>query len=554
MSNVFKNNTGPDDVDSYNVMVFPEDLLKRFGPTHSVALASHHVNLRDPACPNMMTIATSPEVWRIDQHYKVPLLTTLVGRTGFNLKASPFPYALNESQRMITLDELVWALEDIGCETVRFSTYGIKKNIKTFVDPASPDHPEAELNSYDLGVEWDPDSIFLTAPKRKLPKNVSTLYPMLGPRGLGYGSIKFKIQVEEDEFTIKIYPKLVHVLKSAMGKGILYAPKTMATLKKRQTNLEKLCTSLREGKPEATYGVRVECTVTASSFEEAKAKVSKLPLLSIKEYLKPVHPDFKDFKIGCHEVSHEVYMEQFTRLLKHVIETLKLFAGRSIVKTTPRQMQICLDMFNVAGWNPGRMRITSWVLRASWWRVNDQEDLESDDDSSDDYVGVDEVDVPDNDGDDITSGEVERNDHPVGQVLNLSPPRVPVPAVPAPPLTPVRRSSPASNSNRSHSTISNRSQSQVSTPSYKTKIYRLKKDGLRAIWDRYGHRLICNLIDCKAQTKCLRHNMRWDGDTKQFRLKCRLCLSRYGQASMKCMLMNNRSLRKNSFVVPSAYL
>ncbi|CAD6909942.1 unnamed protein product, partial [Tilletia laevis] len=254
MSNVFKNNTGPDDVDSYNVMVFPEDLLKRFGPTHSVALASHHVNLRDPACPNMMTIATSPEVWRIDQHYKVPLLTTLVGRTGFNLKASPFPYALNESQRMITLDELVWALEDIGCETVRFSTYGIKKNIKTFVDPASPDHPEAELNSYDLGVEWDPDSIFLTAPKRKLPKN------------------------------------------------------------KRQTNLEKLCTSLREGKPEATYGVRVECTVTASSFEEAKAKVSKLPLLSIKEYLKPVHPDFKDFKIGCHEVSHEVYMEQFTRL------------------------------------------------------------------------------------------------------------------------------------------------------------------------------------------------------------------------------------------------
>ncbi|CAD6977003.1 unnamed protein product, partial [Tilletia controversa] len=516
MSNVFKNNIGPDDVDSFNVMVYPEDLLKRFGPVHTVVLASHHVNLRDPSCPNLMTIATSPEVWRIDQEFKKRLLTTLCARTGLVLRTSGFPNAFIESNRMITLKALVLALDEIQCETIRFSTYGIKANIETFVhvDPGNPDHPEAELNSYDLGVNWDTQSIFLTAPKRKLRRSVCTLYPMLGPRGLGYGSIKFKIKVEEDEFIVKIYPKLVHSLKGIMGKGILNAPKNMGTLKKRKAGLEKLLTGLQETKPETTYGARVECTVIAPSLEEATAKVSKLPLLNIHEYLKPVHPDFKDFKIGCHEVSYEVYMEQFTRLLNHVIHTLNLFEGRDSKKTTPRQRQIILDVYNVPGWNLGRMKITSWVNRDTWWRAIDQEDLTSDDDSSDDYVGVDQVHLPDNDGDDDTAGDVEPNPHPVGQVLDFSPSRVPVPAVPAPPLTPVRRSSPASHSSRSHSTISNRSQSQVSTPSYKTKIYRLKKDGLRAIWDRYGHRLICNLIDCKAQTKCLRHNMRWDGDTK----------------------------------------
>ncbi|KAK0541616.1 hypothetical protein OC844_008035 [Tilletia horrida] len=350
-----------------------------------------------------MTLGRSGFVWRIDPEYKKELLRCLANNFGLILLPAFSKFAFVRASRPVTTKMLCDALDTVQCKTVRISIYGIKAPISTFDDISSEMHEEAENNTWDLGLEYDAHGICLVGPRYSLGANsnhTATSYSMLGPLGQGLGSAHFKITIEGEEFPVKIYPKLVHALKGNKGNLIKYRPDNVKTLRLRKTTLESMIELMEKAPTHHMYGLRIEVTVRAPTLEEAVEKASSLPFLNIEEYLQPVHPDFADLKIRQKTISKDEYLNQIKDLFEHANITLQIFRGRDSNKTTKKQQKICLDLFNLLGWNPGCFRISQWNDPESWWDIGLLPPQEEDEDDQDHNPAPMEIDEESEDGGD----------------------------------------------------------------------------------------------------------------------------------------------------------
>lgn len=73
---------------------------------------------------------------------------------------------------------------------------------------------------------WDHDpclTIFLFASAGTKPSGID-IYLMITPPSLGFGSIKIELRYQGENYTIKIYPCLTHVLKSFIASCMLETP------------------------------------------------------------------------------------------------------------------------------------------------------------------------------------------------------------------------------------------------------------------------------------------------------------------------------------------
>ncbi|KAE8235072.1 hypothetical protein A4X13_0g9622 [Tilletia indica] len=316
----------------------------------------------------MMTLAKGPFILRIDQDYKVPLINHINSVYHTTLVPAPHPQAFIRGTRTFTMRNLIFALSAVRCTSVRISAYGFKCAIHRFLDFASPDQPEAYNNTWDLGLMWNHNGIGLVQPRYEVGGSI-THYPLLGPLGAGYGSTKMIIQAEGASYSVKIYSKIAHVIKSVLGHLLLYAPKTVFSLKSRKANLETLLEHFGTLQPSDFKGIRIEVTVQAPTLAAAVDQVRALPILNLREYLHPVHPDFRDFKIRARFIAVDDFINQARNLLEHTEEQLRIFRGPNTALTTPLQRQVCFDLFNVLGWNPGTFRVSKWDDRDSWWHL-----------------------------------------------------------------------------------------------------------------------------------------------------------------------------------------
>ncbi|KAK0542118.1 hypothetical protein OC846_006838, partial [Tilletia horrida] len=482
----------------------------RHGPGLPVALACHYNAISDPPAPDLMTLGNSGFTWRIDKEHKFPLIAELECTFGLILHPATHEKAFIRGTRMVTCSMLCQALDNIGVTSVRISAYGFKCPLELFDDPANPEHPECEKNTYDIGRVWRTDHIGLVGPTRRLSEAMAKIYPMLGPIGFGLGSVKYTVTIEERQYKVKIYPALVHLLKSVFGKMILYAPENIKTLKARKANLVTLIDFIKNSGYNLATGVRVEVTVPAETFWDAVATAcDQTPLLSLKEYTKPVHPDFQDFKTRVYEVTRDSYLEQIEDLMEHCEVTLNLWHGRNAGPTTDQQRQVCLDLFNCVGWNPGTFKITAWNRELSWWRldlgprfpipISADNDPDDQDPSGDYYPTAPDV------------GDMDFN-------LNDLPP-TPPPRSPTPPPAPAPAPAPFS-------------------------VAKLTKNELKTVWDEVGKQLICTEEDCDSRLRG-KTSLMWDGGNfdqglkcPQFRVKCKTCGKRTSQTAFKTLLLS----------------
>ncbi|KAJ1600095.1 hypothetical protein NDA14_001000 [Ustilago hordei] len=193
----------PQDVDAYNISLFPQDLLKLYHPELTLQLISH------APTPSSRTTPTS--------------------RTGhLVIKPSTFPLALIKGKQTIAVGQLMDYLSQIGCNTIRLQVYGQKQHLLTLKSNiGNLNHPLAHLNTFDLGTMYDDPRITLVQPVQySNPK--MTLYPMLLPIAMGYGSVHMDIALGKGEmYQVKAYPRLVHCIKAESGNQALWAPDTV---------------------------------------------------------------------------------------------------------------------------------------------------------------------------------------------------------------------------------------------------------------------------------------------------------------------------------------
>ncbi|KAE8237484.1 hypothetical protein A4X13_0g8769 [Tilletia indica] len=488
------------DVDGFNVMMYPKDIIKHFGRGQVVSLASHYQKLQDlPAFDKMMTLGRGSFIWRVDQEYKTPLINSLSSSFSLPLLPAPHKQAFIRGTRSVTAKMLCDALDAVGCESVRISAYGFKCPRTRFPDFANMIHPEVHTNTWDFAVNYRSNKIPLVSSRNILDSSVCTEYPMLGPLGGGFGSLKYKIKHNDHDYTVKIYPRLVHAIKAVSGNLVQFAPDTVNTLRKRKTNIEKLLDGLSMFQPSQLCGLRIEVTTTGGDVLDAMLRVSLTPILSYLQYLTPTQPAFMDLAINIAWIEVDDFTSQAHNLLEHADKELKIFRGSNLNKTTPKQRRVCMDLFQVVGWNPGTFKFTKWDKEDAWWAL-------------DELPSHDEV-------------IIQKETHPLlpddlNELAEVQDP------LPPPPPTP------------------------EIVLSVEDIIEAMDKARLKTAFLQYKVDFVCSKDNCSASIDQTPGKVTWDGDRAQFRVKCSACKARYTQRTFKALFIYNLDLPHFPDVVP----
>ncbi|MCK7225877.1 hypothetical protein L8P11_21675, partial [Enterobacter kobei] len=111
--------------------------------------------------------------------------------------------------------------------------------IRDSSEPAQPNHPLAEMNEWDIGITTNASHIFLFGPIGIRPSGMH-VYPMVIPRSSDFGSVKIVLSYEGEDYKVKVYPRLTHVLKSFNGKLHAADAKCTQTLKARKSVIERM--------------------------------------------------------------------------------------------------------------------------------------------------------------------------------------------------------------------------------------------------------------------------------------------------------------------------
>ncbi|PWY99573.1 hypothetical protein BCV70DRAFT_162355, partial [Testicularia cyperi] len=251
---------------------------------------------------------------KVAPEYKQPLLDFLAGK-GVVVKGSEYPTALIRGNQVITVGKLIQALEAIGCQTIRFQAYGMKEPLDGYSDLGNVDHPMADLNTFDLGKMYPDPSIILVKPRHLQPAGITT-YPMLLPLGTDYGTVQMRVNYNASKlYSVKAYPRLVHLIKAHAGNQVLWAPKTVQNAKARQKALYKQLEFMKQSSRSMMGGLRLEVTVQAKTLRLAVQEIGNTPLLSLNAYRNPQSEVMRPYQLRTLCVSKSDYIDNLVFML-----------------------------------------------------------------------------------------------------------------------------------------------------------------------------------------------------------------------------------------------
>ncbi|KAE8236762.1 hypothetical protein A4X13_0g9036, partial [Tilletia indica] len=272
------------------------------------------------------------------------------------------------------------ALVAADVNTVRVQNYGQKIGLPT-ADPSDPTHDLAETNQWDLGINFAMESIVLVDLVRYLPAKKGRSFPMFFPMGKDFGTVNLKINYNGEDYTVKMYPNIVHLLKNiGQGNYPKQPPKNIEALRRAFTLLETRATLFTKTAPWRFWGLRVEVSVQAESLEEAIKKVSSTPLLTPAEFVEPTDPQLLDYALRFREFTKDQYVFNLNKQIGIANRLPHFMRGTDRARTSPMQQQIIVDLYNAMGWSPGYRKISNWRTDIGWW-VEDEEISEDSEDS-----------------------------------------------------------------------------------------------------------------------------------------------------------------------------
>ena len=193
------------------------DTLAIFQLVNRVPLRTlHTTHHRGPAFDKWLLIAeANHQIW-IHPKYKLDLFVKL----GEHHTVQPGRIASQASvgKAHIPTAVFVSCLEQIGCHTIRLKEYSQKMPIKRqFMksEPAEVNHQWAEHHEWDFGTTSTSPYIWLFGSETGRPHGI-TRYPIAVPCSFDYGTAGLDVTNHRDErkFSVKVYPRIVHVIKS----------------------------------------------------------------------------------------------------------------------------------------------------------------------------------------------------------------------------------------------------------------------------------------------------------------------------------------------------
>ena len=191
---------------------------------------------------------------------------------------------------------------------------------------------------------------------------------MIIPGSLDYGSVQVDVQYHNRMFSIKLYARLVHVIKSMNSQLQGPIPKTVHGVKTKGKAALRLIHGLAKIRDKDIDGFRIEVTVQAKGLRNAMEIVQQTPFLQPSFWLDPTQfdPALAYLKLDAKIVNKKALLAN-ANWLYHQANASGIFDGHNTDKPSKRQIQGMTDVFAGFGWNPGQRRLTHSLESNAWW-------------------------------------------------------------------------------------------------------------------------------------------------------------------------------------------
>ena len=358
----------PHDLDAWCISLYPKDLLQLCKPVSPIQLVNHAPSIRDhPTFQNWVSVGNSIFNIKIDPKFKKPLLDILIA-ADIILFTSDYPEALIRGNQVITAQVFIRCLEKAGVDTIRVQGYGMKMYTRTPYDGpnlGNPDHPMADLNTFDLGINYADGNMTLVSPRHHGIPGMQA-YTILTPISKGFGGVQVPVKYRGSTYKVKVYPRIVHQIKAQAGNHMLTKPKSVMMCRKRKATLLGHLKEMANLRASQLGGLRVEATITSPTLHLAIMNISTTPVLNLDQYINPTLEEMQPYKLRSMMVSKQMYINNLKMLLAKA-EEQEVFVGRNTSPAHPDSQQIIVDLFNALGWNMGRFEPTKWNDPSPWW-------------------------------------------------------------------------------------------------------------------------------------------------------------------------------------------
>jgi hypothetical protein len=355
----------------------PQEYLQRFKDTlATIQLVNraplrklHSTYHRGPSFHKWLLLAeANHQIW-MDKKHKQSFFAEL--EEYHTVQAGQIPLQASTGKAHISTAVFVHCLQEIDCDTIRLKEYGQKMPIeRQFMksEPAQADHQWAEHNEWDLGTTFTSPHIWLFGSATGRRHGIKR-YPMAVPCSLDYGTVSLKVKDKQQVFSVKIYPRIIHVIKSFNSSLQANIPRTLSGARNQVAAVARMLHNLSGKEATSLGGFRIEVTVRAETLRQATARIKKTSFLDPSYWLGHGPGPHAKKIISARIVPRQAFLDNAMWIQQQATD-LKIFQGDNNAKPSDLQLRVLTDILNAVGWNNGLQSPTRSLTSKAWWNGN----------------------------------------------------------------------------------------------------------------------------------------------------------------------------------------
>jgi len=191
-------------------------------------------------------------------------------------------------------------------------------------------------------------------------------HPILVPGSRDYGTVNLEVKHQARHFSVKIYPRLIHVIKSFNSHLQGGIPKTLRGVQSQAAAGLRMIHSLTGKDAMALGGFRIEVTVKAPSLAEAARLVRRTKFMDPRYWLGLGDGPHTNHRLSAKVVERKAFVDNANWVYQQA-QLGGVFLGGQDTEPSWQQIQVLTDVFNALGWNNGLGTATKSMLPDAWW-------------------------------------------------------------------------------------------------------------------------------------------------------------------------------------------
>jgi len=363
----------PLDMDRFELVITPQTYLARSSNEIATVQLVNRMPLHTldrtynagPAFDTWLLLAKHTfEIW-VQPRYKDGFFTSLANYQA--VQPSPVVNQASTGQSVVPLNIFIHCLVQAACPVLKIKAYGQKMPIAlpfhTIQNEPADVHRWDIHNWWDIGRNFNSPYIWLFNTANGRSHGVRR-YPMMIPGSRDFGTVNVDLRHRRQDFTIKIYPRLVHVIKSFNSQLQGSIPKKVHGLRTQMDSASDMIHKLAGVDEWRLGGFRIEVTVKAKTLSAAAARVRETPFMDADYWVGPnarsPHP------LIARLATRDDLMANANWILQKARDS-NLFMGDNNVNVNKVQITALTDLFNSFGWNPDKRTPTKSLALDAWW-------------------------------------------------------------------------------------------------------------------------------------------------------------------------------------------